>query len=137
MVSPSLAENALFPAVCAVSTFVWSVWPSGIGIRLRLLTGKSAPVFGYQVRSRSGRPRFRRAYPVRRRILIVLIIDQILRHGLRLVTEQNTTALTPVFGEENPYGRTGQMRAWCSTKPNTPPGKPHIGYVVGDSAWQQ
>jgi type III restriction enzyme len=53
------------------------------------------------------------------------------------VTEQNTTALTPVFDEENPIGRTGQMRPWYTTKPNMPAGKSHISHVVGDSSWEQ
>ncbi|MCW1383924.1 DEAD/DEAH box helicase family protein [Novosphingobium sp. KCTC 2891] len=75
--------------------------------------------------------------PVRRRILIALNIDLIVRHVLRFVTEQNTTALTPVFDEENPIGSTGQMRAWYTTKPNMPTGKSHISHVVGDSAWEQ
>ena len=74
---------------------------------------------------------------VRRRILIALNIDLIVRHVLRFVTEQNTTALTPVFDEENPIGSTGQMRAWYTTKPNMPTGKSHISHVVGDSAWEQ
>lgn len=75
--------------------------------------------------------------PVRRRILIALNIDLIVRHVLRFVTEQNTTALTPVFDEENPIGSTGQMRAWYTTKPNMPTSKSHISHVVGDSAWEQ
>ena len=75
--------------------------------------------------------------PVRRRILIALNIDLVVRHVLRFVTEQNTTVLTPVFDEENPIGSTGQMRAWYTTKPNMPTGKSHISHVVGDSAWEQ
>lgn len=75
--------------------------------------------------------------PVRRRILIALNIDLIVRHVLRFVTEQNITALTPVFDEENPIGSTGQMRAWYTTKPNMPTVKSHISHVVGDSAWEQ
>lgn len=75
--------------------------------------------------------------PVRRRILIALNIDLIVRHVLRFVTEQNTTALTPVFDEDNPIGSTGQMRAWYTTKPNMPTVKSHISHVVGDSAWEQ
>ncbi len=75
--------------------------------------------------------------PDRRRVLIALNSDLIVRHILRFVTEQNTTALTPVFDEENPIGRTGQMRPWYTTKPNMPAGKSHISHVVGDSSWEQ
>lgn len=75
--------------------------------------------------------------PVRRRILIALNIDIVVRHVLRFVTEQNVTALTPVFDEENPIGSTEQMRPWYTTKPNVPTIKSHISHVVGDSAWEQ
>ena len=75
--------------------------------------------------------------PVRRRILIALNIDGVVEHLLRFVTQQNTTALVPVFDEENPIGATGQMRAWYTTKPNAPTVRSHISHVVGDSAWEQ
>lgn len=75
--------------------------------------------------------------PVRRRILIALNIDNVVRHLMRFVTSQNTTALTPIFDEENPIGSTGQMRPWYTTKPNIPAMKSHISHVVGDSAWEQ
>ncbi len=75
--------------------------------------------------------------PVRRRILIALNIDLVVRHLLRYVTEQNTTALTPIYDEENPIGSTGQMRPWYTTKPCVPTAKSHISHVVGDSAWEQ
>ncbi len=75
--------------------------------------------------------------PVRRRILIALNIDLIVRHVLSFVTQQNISALMPVFDEESPIGSTGQMRAWYTTKPNMPTGKSHISHVVGDSAWEQ
>lgn len=75
--------------------------------------------------------------PIRRRILIALNIDLIVRHVLRFVTEQNTASLTPIFDEENPIGSTSQMRAWYTTKPNVPTTKSHISHVVGDSSWEQ
>jgi len=74
--------------------------------------------------------------PGRRRILIALNIDLIVRHVFRFVTEQNTTALTPIFDEENPIGSTSQMRAWYTTKPCVPATKSHISHVVGDSSWE-
>ncbi|MFN3864069.1 MAG: hypothetical protein ACK4RT_07285 [Erythrobacter sp.] len=75
--------------------------------------------------------------PVRRRILIALNMDIVVQHMLRFVTEQNVTALAPIYDEENPIGSTGQMRPWFTTKPNMPTGKSHISHVVGDSAWEQ
>ena len=75
--------------------------------------------------------------PVRRRILLALNIDLVVQHLLRYVTQQNTTALAPVYDEENPVGSTGQMRTWYTTKPAVPTSKSHISHVVGDSAWEQ
>ena len=70
--------------------------------------------------------------PIRRRILIALNIDGVVQHLLRFVSQQNTTALVPVFDEENPIGATGQMRPWYTTKPNVPTVRSHISHVVGD-----
>ncbi len=75
--------------------------------------------------------------PIRRRILIALNIDGVVQHLLRFVSQQNTTALEPVFDEENPIGATGQMRPWYTTKPNVATVKSHISHVVGDSTWEQ
>ena len=74
--------------------------------------------------------------PLRRRILIALNIDLVVRHVLSNVTEQNTERLTPVFDEENPIGATGQMRTWYTTKPCFRADKSHISHLVGDSSWE-
>jgi type III restriction enzyme len=74
--------------------------------------------------------------PLRRRILIALSIDGVVRHLLNFVTEQNTTKLEPVFDEERPIGSTADMRVWYTTKPNFVAQKSHISHVVGDSAWE-
>ena len=75
--------------------------------------------------------------PLRKRILVALNIDLVVRHVLRYVREQNTTSLVPVYDEENPIGSTSQMRTWYTTKPNVPTTKSHVSHVVGDSAWEQ
>ena len=50
--------------------------------------------------------------PLRQRILIALIVQQVLAN----VSQQNTERLMPVFDEENPIGgATGQMRTWYTT----------------------
>jgi type III restriction enzyme len=74
--------------------------------------------------------------PLRRRILIALNIDLVVRHVLNNVTEQNTERLTPVYDEENPIGATGHMRTWYTTKPCFPTTRSHISHMVGDSSWE-
>ncbi|OIQ29245.1 MAG: type III restriction endonuclease subunit R [Alphaproteobacteria bacterium MedPE-SWcel] len=74
--------------------------------------------------------------PLRRRILIALNIDLLVRHVLNNVTEQNTERLTPVYDEENPIGSTGQMRTWYTTKACFPTIRSHISHMVGDSSWE-
>ena len=74
--------------------------------------------------------------PLRRRILIALNIDLVVRHVLSNVTERNAERLTPVFDEENPVGATGRMRTWYTTKPCFPAIKSHISHLVGDSSWE-
>ncbi|MCL1630118.1 DEAD/DEAH box helicase family protein [Roseibaca sp. V10] len=74
--------------------------------------------------------------PLRRRILIALNIDLVVRHILHNVTEQNTERLTPVYDEENPIGATGHMRTWYTTKPCFPTIRSHISHMVGDSSWE-
>lgn len=74
--------------------------------------------------------------PLRRRILIALNIDLVVRHVLNNITEQNTERLTPVYDEENPIGATGHMRTWYTTKPCFPTTRSHISHMVGDSSWE-
>lgn len=75
--------------------------------------------------------------PLRRRVLLALNLDGVVQHLMRFVSEQNTTALAPVFDAEHPIGSTGQMRPWYTTKPAVSTVKSHISHVVGDSAWEQ
>ena len=54
----------------------------------------------------------------------------------KLEPKQNRTALEPIFDEERPLGRTGDMRTWYTTKPTIVSQKSHISHVVGDAAWE-
>ncbi|RCK39316.1 type III restriction-modification system, res subunit [Thalassospira profundimaris] len=74
--------------------------------------------------------------PLRRRILIALNVDLVVRHLVEKISEQSAERLTPVYDEENPIGSTGQMRTWYTTKPCFPTTKSHISHMVGDSAWE-
>ncbi|MEQ5778524.1 DEAD/DEAH box helicase family protein [Thalassospira sp. NFXS8] len=74
--------------------------------------------------------------PLRRRILIALNVDLVVRHLVEKISEQSAERLTPVYDEENPIGSTGQMRTWYTTKPCFPTIKSHISHMVGDSTWE-
>lgn len=75
--------------------------------------------------------------PLRKRILIALNIDLIVQHVLAFIKDQNTQSLEPVYDEDRPVGRTGDMRTWFTAKPACLAVKSHISHVVGDAAWEQ
>ncbi|NOD90124.1 MULTISPECIES: BPTD_3080 family restriction endonuclease [unclassified Ruegeria] len=74
--------------------------------------------------------------PLRKRILIGLNIDTVVQHVSQYIRQENRTAVVPVFDEERPVGRTGDMRTWYTTKPTVVAHKSHISHVVGDAGWE-
>ena len=74
--------------------------------------------------------------PLRKRILIGLNIDLIVQHVSQYLRQENRTALEPIFDEDEPIGRTGDMRTWYTTKPTMIATKSHISHVVGDAGWE-
>lgn len=72
----------------------------------------------------------------RKRVLIALNIDQIVRHIARFVKEQNEERQEAVFDKDQPIGSTAYMRTWYTTKPNGPTQKSQISHVVYDSSWE-
>lgn len=72
----------------------------------------------------------------RKRVLIALNIDQIVRHIARFVREQNEERQEAVFDKDQPIGSTAYMRTWYTTKPNGPTQKSQISHVVYDSSWE-
>jgi len=75
--------------------------------------------------------------PLRKRILIAMSIDRVVRHVLRYVTEQNTERLEPVYDEDFPIGSTRDMRTWYTTRVCHPTVRSQISHAVVDSAWEQ
>ena len=73
---------------------------------------------------------------VRKRVLLSLNIDKIVRHLIRHIEEQNIERIEPVFDPEFPIGSTENMRTWYTTKPNDPTTKSQISHVVHDSSWE-
>ena len=74
--------------------------------------------------------------PLRRRILLGLSLDRIVRHLLEFVTEQNLEKLEPIFDEEFPIGSTRQMRTWYTTRKWRFTVRSQINAVVVDGAWE-
>jgi len=74
--------------------------------------------------------------PLRKRILIGLNIDAVVQHVSRYIRQENRTAVVPVYDEEHPVGRTGDMRTWYTTKPSLVTHKSHISHAVEDSGWE-
>lgn len=74
--------------------------------------------------------------PLRRRILLGLSLDRIVRHLLEFVTEQNLEKLEPIFDEEFPIGSTRQMRTWYTTRKWRYTVRSQINAVVVDGAWE-
>lgn len=74
--------------------------------------------------------------PLRKRILIGVNIDLIVQHVSQYLRQENRTALEAIYDEDEPVGRTGDMRTWYTTKPNMLTTKSHISHVVGDASWE-
>lgn len=74
--------------------------------------------------------------PLRKRILIGLNVDAVVQHVSRYIRQENRTAVVPVYDEEQPVGRTGDMRTWYTTRPTLVTHKSHISHVVGDAGWE-
>ena len=74
--------------------------------------------------------------PLRRRILLMLNVDQIVQHLLQNVVEQNAERIELVFDEEHPIGSTAEMRTWYTTRRTQPTHKSQISHLIVDSAWE-
>lgn len=70
-----------------------------------------------------------------RRVLIGQCLDPIVQHLMSYLTVQNREATELVF-DDNPTGRTGDMRTWYTTKKTRPALRSHINLVVTDTAWE-
>ena len=53
----------------------------------------------------------------RRRILLTLNMNRIVRHLWGAIRDENTIALTPVFDSERPIRSTGDMLPWFTGRP--------------------
>jgi type III restriction enzyme len=74
--------------------------------------------------------------PRRRRILLTLNMNRIVRHLWGAIRHENTLALTPVFDNEKPIRSTGDMLPWQTGRPWADTLRSHINRCVFDSTWE-
>ncbi len=72
----------------------------------------------------------------RRRILLTLNMNRIVRHLWEAIRHENTQALTPVFDSERPIRGTGDMLPWHTGRPWADTERSHINRCVFDSTWE-
>lgn len=74
--------------------------------------------------------------PLRKRILLALNRDLVVRHLLQHVYSKNSERIEPIFDEEFPIGSTRNMRTWYTTRPVIVTQRSQISHMVGDSTWE-
>jgi type III restriction enzyme len=73
---------------------------------------------------------------VRRRLIITLNMNQVVQHIWESIRCQNTEGLTPVFDNERPIRRTGDMPVWYTSRQADPTRRSHISHGVYDSKYE-
>ncbi len=72
----------------------------------------------------------------RRRIVLTLNMNRIVRHLWDAIRHDNTEALAPVFDSERPIRSTGDMLPWYTGRPWAEAQRSHINRCVFDSTWE-
>jgi type III restriction enzyme len=72
----------------------------------------------------------------RRRILLTLNMNRIVRHLWEAIRHENAQALAPVFDGERPIRSTGDMLPWYTGRPWADTERSHVNRCVFDSAWE-
>lgn len=72
----------------------------------------------------------------RRRILLTLNMNKVVRHLWEAIRFENALRLTPVFDAEKPIRGTGDMLPWYTGRPWEYTKKCHINRCVFDSTWE-
>lgn len=72
----------------------------------------------------------------KKRILMALNMQKIVRHVFEAIRFENTETIVPVFDTQLPIRSTGDMRTWWTSRRCEPTRKSHINLCVFDSAWE-
>jgi type III restriction enzyme len=73
---------------------------------------------------------------LRRRVMLTLNMQRIVRHVFEQIRFANTEALEPVFDINHPIRSTGDMLPWFTGKPVVAANRSHINLCVADSTWE-
>jgi type III restriction enzyme len=73
---------------------------------------------------------------LRRRVMLTLNMQRIVRHVFEQIRFANTEALEPVFDSNHPIRSTGDMLPWFTGKPVVAANRSHINLCVADSTWE-
>ena len=73
---------------------------------------------------------------LKRRLVITLNMNKVVRHIWEAIRHENTERLEPVFDRDRPIRATGDMRIWYTGKPCEPAVRSHINFCVFDSTWE-
>ncbi len=73
---------------------------------------------------------------LRKRVMLTLHMNKIVRHVFQQIRFGNTEAIEPVFDGMKPIRSTRDMLPWYTGKPVSPADKSHINFCVADSSWE-
>ncbi len=74
--------------------------------------------------------------PLRRRVVLTLNMNRVVRHLWEYLRCQNTERLEAVFDRQHPIRSTGDMPTWYTRRPNELTRRSHINRCVYDSTWE-
>ena len=72
---------------------------------------------------------------MRRRIMLTVNMNKVMRHIWEAIRFENTLALMPQFDRERPIRSTGDMRPWGTRRPHEITKRSHVNLCVFDSTW--
>ncbi len=73
---------------------------------------------------------------LKRRLLITLEMNRLVRHIWQMLRCENIKSVEPVLDQSQPILSTGEMRPWHTRKPCKPALRSHINFCVCDSSWE-
>jgi DNA modification methylase/superfamily II DNA or RNA helicase len=74
--------------------------------------------------------------PLRRRLILMLSMGEIVRHLWDFIQVEQTDSLVPIFDSGKKVRSTGDMNTWYTSKPCKITERCHISHCVFDSAWE-
>lgn len=73
---------------------------------------------------------------IKRRVLLTLNMEHIVRHMWEAIRFENTESLEPIFDRDHPIRSTRDMRPWFTARPCGYTQKSHINMCTYESTWE-